>query len=79
MKGGNMNTQITYISSTDAIFAEGRKIGLKEGRRDGQFMEKNHIAKKMLENQEPIEKIILYTGLTKNHIKTIKKQLLKER
>ena len=75
MKGGNMSTQISSLSITNKTFAEGRKMGLKEGRRDGQFTEKNRIAKKMLENNEPIEKISSYTGLTKNHIKTIQKHL----
>ncbi len=54
---------------------EGRKAGKKEGRKEGIEIGVEKVAKEMLKNNEPIEKIIIYTGLTREQIETLKKEL----
>ena len=51
---------------------EGREEGIKEGLEKGIKEEQNKIAKKMIEAQMPIEKIIEITGLSKDEIEKIK-------
>ena len=46
----------------------------KNGERDGEKKKQIEIALKMLEKQEEIEKIILYTGLTEKEIEQLKKK-----
>jgi hypothetical protein len=48
---------------------EGKKEGIKEGKREEQIK----IAKEMIKENENIEKIIKYTGLTKEEIEKLKK------
>ena len=47
---------------------KGIKIGEKQGKIQGKKEEQNKIAKEMLKNNEPIDKIKLYTGLTEKEI-----------
>ena len=47
---------------------EGRKEGLIEGRKEGRQEGKLEIARMMLSDGEPMEKIMTYTGLTKQEI-----------
>jgi predicted transposase/invertase (TIGR01784 family) len=47
---------------------EGKKQGIEEGSKEKQL----EMAKKMLNKNEPIEKIIEFTGLTKEEIENIK-------
>ena len=54
---------------------EGIEQGLEQGRKKGKKQEKIEIAKKMLENDEDIKKIIEYTGLSKEEIEKIKSNL----
>jgi predicted transposase/invertase (TIGR01784 family) len=54
---------------------EGIKEGMKEGMKEGIKESKNEIAKEMLKNNEPIEKIIKYTGLDGSIIDQLKNQL----
>lgn len=53
----------------------GREFGKKEGEAIGQQKEKIEIAKSMLQDNEPIEKIIKYTGLTADEIEKIKSEM----
>ena len=53
--------------------AEGRTEGLKKGRTEGLEKQKIATARLMLEDGEPIEKIIKYTGLTRDQIEKAKK------
>ena len=48
-----------------------RKAGIEEGIKQGIEKEKIEIAKKMKFDNEPIEKIINYTGLTKEEIENL--------
>ncbi len=50
---------------------EGIKEGIKEGKKEGEKESKNRIAKMMKENGESIDKIILYSGLTKEEIEKL--------
>ncbi len=64
-------------------FEEGELIGLKQGlatgreqgKEEGQLEEKIQIAVNMLENNESIDKIIKYTGLTAEQIEKIKSEM----
>lgn len=51
-----------------ASLAETQKYKLEKSKEDGKKERDFEIAKEMLENDEPIEKIIKYTGLSKEEI-----------
>jgi predicted transposase/invertase (TIGR01784 family) len=55
----------------DTSFEEGIQEGIKEGIQVGKFEEKILIAKEMKKDNESIEKIIKYTGLTRNEIERL--------
>jgi len=63
----NLNEMLYYDSEEFRKNAE-----YKEGERDGEKKKQIEIALKMLEEQEEIEKIILYTGLTEKEIEQLK-------
>ena len=46
----------------------GRRIGQQEGRQEGRLERNLEIARMMLSAGEPMEKIMSYTGLTKQEI-----------
>ena len=50
---------------------EGKAEGLKEGKAEGKQQEKLEIAKQMLEDGEPIEKIKKWTGLSEQRIRSL--------
>ena len=52
----------------DFVREEGRREGRKEGRREAIEETKRDIAITMLNDNEPIEKIMKYTGLTREYI-----------
>ncbi len=54
---------------------QGIKEGKKEGIREGSKQSTIEIAKKMLHNNENIETIMKYTGLSKNEIEALKEEL----
>ena len=54
---------------------EGRKEGIKEGIKEGETKKQIEIAKKLLEMNESIDKIIKITGLPKEEIQKLKKIL----
>lgn len=47
---------------------EGEKIGIEKGKSEGKDERNIIIARSMKQNNEPIDKIVLYTGLTKEQI-----------
>ena len=51
--------------------AEGKEQGLIEGRAEGRAEVNAHTAKLMLDDGEPIEKIMRYTGLSESDIKSL--------
>lgn len=52
--------------------AEGREKGLAEGRAEGRAESRAETAKMMLEDGEPISKIMRYTGLTEEEIEKLR-------
>ena len=52
--------------------AEGIKEGLAKGKAEGEMNQKISIAKEMLSNDEPLDKIIKYIGLTEEEILKLK-------
>ena len=50
---------------------KGKKEGRKEGRKEGKIEEKERFAKKLKEDNIPLEKIIQYTGLSLGVIKKL--------
>ena len=61
------------IMDEKAIYARGVDVGKEEGIEQGQKDKQREIAKKMLKENEDIEKIKLYTGLSKEEINAIKR------
>jgi len=53
---------------------EGKKEGRQEGRQEGKKERDYEFAKIMLKESEPIEKIIKYTGLSKEEIENLKRK-----
>jgi len=51
--------------------ADGKSVGKMEGRVEGRV----EVAKMMLQNGEPLEKIKLYTGLSEEQIREAQKEL----
>ena len=64
-----------YIQNTEKNIArrEGLKEGLEKGLAEGQKVEKESIAKKLLEANYPIDGILEVTGLSKEEIEKLKK------
>lgn len=60
-----------YNATMKGAIIQGRTKGLAEGRAEGRAEGKIQIAKLMLVDNEPIEKIMRYTGLTEEEIKNI--------
>ena len=53
---------------------KGRKEGIKKGREEGKKEREKEIARQMLAKGEPIEKVSLYTGLSKKEIEDLEKK-----
>ena len=64
--------RLMYKMDQEAIEAAGYDKGKKAGRQEGMIEEKTEIAKKMLEQNIPIEVISDCTGLTKEEIERLK-------
>ena len=60
-------------SIKDEIMDEGIKQGIEKGKVEGINQSKIEIAKKMLEENEPIDKIMLYTGLSVEQVNKLQK------
>jgi len=60
------------MMKTESEIDSARSDGLYEGEKKGEKNKQIEIAKKMLQNNEPINKIIEYTALTENEIKKLK-------
>ena len=58
-------------SMVDSSYGEGKTEGRTEGRAEGKQEEKLAIAKSMLADQEPIEKIIKWTSLSREEIESL--------
>jgi predicted transposase/invertase (TIGR01784 family) len=56
------------MSAAQRLRQEGEKLGVLKGRQEGSIQ----IAKEMLKEHESIEKIVRYTGLSKEEIQHIK-------
>ena len=65
-----------YIQNTEKNIArrEGLKEGLEKGLAEGQKVEKESIAKKLLEANYPIDEIIKITDLSKEEVEKISKK-----
>ena len=61
-----------YIQNTEKNIA--RREGLKEGLAEGKKVEKESIAKKLLEANYPIDEIIKITDLSKEEVEKINKK-----
>ncbi|MBX9890101.1 MAG: hypothetical protein K2X94_02440 [Amoebophilaceae bacterium] len=59
------------MSAAERLRQEGERMGVQKGRQEGENSKAIAIAKSMLKNGEPIDKIISYTGLTKKIIRSI--------
>jgi predicted transposase/invertase (TIGR01784 family) len=67
-----VRTQRTYIvDALDEGRAEGEAIGLQKGRAEGSTQKSKDIARQMLHDREPVEKIMRYTGLTAEQIEAL--------
>lgn len=53
--------------------AEGLQEGRAEGRAEGEYMQKIKMAEMMLEDGESVEKVMRYTGFTKEQVESLKK------
>ncbi len=51
---------------------EGRKEGREEGREEGRLSERKNLVLEMLRNDEPLEKIMMYSKLTEEEIMALK-------
>ncbi len=58
----------------ESLLRWARIEGQQEGRLEGEIKGKFYIAKNMAENAEPIEKIIRYTGLSKEEVEKLVQQ-----
>ncbi len=59
-------------NSLDTAKEEGRDEGREEGKEEGKEEKAFEFAREMLKENEPIEKIIRYTGLAKEQIEKLK-------
>lgn len=56
------------------MFASGRREGLREGLREGKHEHAVEMARKMLEDKLPIEKIAEYSGLSPEDVHRLEEQ-----
>jgi predicted transposase/invertase (TIGR01784 family) len=65
-----------WVSIAEVIennqIAAAREMGEFKGKIEGKLEEKLDTAKKMLEANKPIDEIMKFTGLTKEHIQSLK-------
>lgn len=66
--------RIAEIMDSKTREYEAREAGKEEGREEGIEQEKMQVAKEMLKDNEPIEKIIKYTKLSKEQILNLKEK-----
>ncbi len=66
-----MDEKAIYVRGVDVGKEEGMQQGIQQGKEQGQKEKQIEIAKKMLEENESIEKIMIYTGLSEKEIKKI--------
>ena len=64
-----MRTELDIIAQKDFAVKQGEARGRAEGRAEG----KAEVAKAMLAQSEPLEKIVAYTGLSPEEIQKLKK------
>ncbi len=58
----------SYQNEIDSAKEAGHATGLEEGHTQGQLDKQGQIARQMLENGEPLHKIVLYSGLTADEV-----------
>lgn len=63
----NMRTELDIIAQTDYAVKEGEARGRAEGRAEG----KAEDAKAMLKDGLPLEKVMAYTGLSKEEVEAL--------
>jgi predicted transposase/invertase (TIGR01784 family) len=60
-----------YVSVFEKGFKEGFKEGFEEGLREGRQEVRVEVAKSLLNDGVPVEKIVQYTDLTREEIETL--------
>jgi predicted transposase/invertase (TIGR01784 family) len=63
-------------SMWESTFVSGKREGIKEGMKEGMKENRIEVAKAMLKDNEPLEKIIRYSGLDENEINLLKNNRL---
>ena len=73
----NMEERLRYINRQMAImdYNTDMRVSREEGRTAGRAEMANDMALAMLRDNKPIEEIIKYTGLTKEHIQELAKEI----
>ncbi len=61
-----------YEEGMEKGMEKGREEGRKEGRKEGMAEGMEKVALKMIQQNEPIERIMVYTGLTEEQIEILK-------
>ena len=73
----NKEERVSYMTYEMKILEahnDGKEEGLKEGRKEGQLNKAKDMAIKMLRRNEPMDKIIEYTGLSEKEIEALSNQ-----
>ncbi len=68
------NTKQEIMTTYQLIKKEGKIEGIQEGIEKGEVKKAEKVAKEMLKENEPINKIIKYTGLTEEEINNMKNE-----
>ena len=64
----SFNNYLAFMGQQEYKLKEGIRIGIDKGRAEGEKQAKISIARLMKSAGEPIDKIVLYSGLTKDEI-----------
>ena len=67
----SMKQKWDYDNSIEFAEQKGLARGREEGREEGMKQGALEVARRMLEDNEPIEKIVKYSGLTEDQIKAL--------
>ena len=67
----SMKQKWDYDNSIEFAEQKGLARGREEGREEGMKQVALEVARRMLEDNEPIEKIVKYSGLTEDQIKAL--------
>ena len=61
-----------YANTIDFAREEGREEGRKEGQEEGKQQQALEVARRMVADNEPKEKIVRYSGLTEEQIRALR-------